>query len=134
LSLWLPSLAFFRGSHTTNFVTCYLTITKDLGRVMSRVKAIYRSWAIPCTGKQVYAPRHRVEWSGARTRIGYLMVLMRGRCATRNGLSCYFGPRRCWTKNSHITLVALISLVVRPTIHSGKGLPPGQVWPPPSTV
>src|ERR1700736_1916425 len=38
----------------------YLTITKDLGRVMSRVKAIYRSWAIPCTGKQVSAPPHRV--------------------------------------------------------------------------
>jgi Stage II sporulation protein E (SpoIIE) len=31
---------------------------------MSRVKAIYRSWAIPCTGKQVYAPRHRAEWWG----------------------------------------------------------------------
>ena len=29
---------------------------------MSRVKAIYRSWAIPCSGKQVYAPRHRAEW------------------------------------------------------------------------
>jgi hypothetical protein len=43
-------------------VRSYLTITKDLARVMSRVKAIYRSWAIPCTGKQVYAPRHRAEW------------------------------------------------------------------------
>ena len=42
----------------------YITITKDLERVMSRVKAIYRSWAIPCTGKQVYAPRHRAEWLG----------------------------------------------------------------------
>src|ERR1700681_3492279 len=40
----------------------YLTISKDLGRVMSRVKAIYRSWGIPCSGKQVYAPRHRAEW------------------------------------------------------------------------
>src|ERR1700726_3029787 len=40
----------------------YLTITKDLGRVMSRVKALYRSWAIPCTGKQVYTSRHRAEW------------------------------------------------------------------------
>src|SRR6202171_4980556 len=40
----------------------YLTISKDLGRVMSRVKAIYRSWGIPCTGKQVYAQRHRSEW------------------------------------------------------------------------
>jgi transposase len=45
-------------------VRSYLTITKDLGRVMSRVKAIYRSWGIACTGKQVYAPRHRVEWLG----------------------------------------------------------------------
>ena len=36
-------------------VRSYLTITKDLVRVMTRVKAIYRSWAIPCTGKQVYA-------------------------------------------------------------------------------
>ena len=37
----------------------YLTITKDLTRVMSRLKAIYRSWAILCAGQQVYAPRHR---------------------------------------------------------------------------
>jgi len=29
---------------------------------MSRLKAIYRSWGIPCTGKQVYAPRYRAEW------------------------------------------------------------------------
>src|SRR6202042_3674024 len=42
----------------------YLAINKDLGRVMSRVKAIYRSWGIPCTGKQVYAPRYRAEWLG----------------------------------------------------------------------
>jgi hypothetical protein len=40
----------------------YLAISKDLGRVRSRLKAIYRSWGIPCTGKQVYAPRHRSEW------------------------------------------------------------------------
>jgi transposase len=42
----------------------YLTISKDLGRVMSRVKAIYRSWGIPCTGKQVDAERYRSEWLG----------------------------------------------------------------------
>ena len=42
----------------------YLTITKDTSRVMTRVKAIYRSWAIPCSGQQLYAPRHRVEWLG----------------------------------------------------------------------
>jgi len=31
---------------------------------MSRLKAIYRSWAIPCAGQQVYAPRYRAEWLG----------------------------------------------------------------------
>jgi len=31
---------------------------------MTRVKAIYRSWAIPCTGKQAYVRRHRTEWLG----------------------------------------------------------------------
>ena len=40
----------------------YLTITKDVTRVMSRIKALYRSWAIPCSGATVYAPRHRAEW------------------------------------------------------------------------
>jgi transposase len=39
-----------------------LTISKDLGRVMNRLKALYRSWAIPCVGTQVYAPRYRSEW------------------------------------------------------------------------
>ncbi len=42
----------------------YLTISTDLIRVMTRVKAIYRSWGIPCRGKQVYAERHRAEWLG----------------------------------------------------------------------
>src|SRR6202171_4256973 len=58
----------YHGEHglrsLKELVRSYLTITKDLGRVMTRVKAIYRSWAIPCTGKQVYAPRHRDEWLG----------------------------------------------------------------------
>src|SRR5215467_5854573 len=40
----------------------YLTISKDLTRVMNRVKALYRSWGIGCEGRQVYAPRHRAEW------------------------------------------------------------------------
>src|ERR1700746_430970 len=40
----------------------YLTISKDLTRVMNRVKALYRSWGITCGGQQVYAPRHRAEW------------------------------------------------------------------------
>ena len=50
----------------------YLTISKDLARVMSRVKAIYRSWGIPCAGKQVYAPRHRAEWLAKITEVGVL--------------------------------------------------------------
>jgi transposase len=40
----------------------YLTITQDRTRVMSRIKALYRSWAIPCSGSTVYAARHRSEW------------------------------------------------------------------------
>ena len=31
-------------------------------RDMNRLKALYRSWAIPCEGQQVYDPRHRAEW------------------------------------------------------------------------
>jgi transposase len=42
----------------------YMTITQDVTRVMNRIKALYRSWAIPCGGTTVYAPRHRVEWLG----------------------------------------------------------------------
>ena len=40
----------------------YLTTVKDLTRVMSRLKAVYRSWAIPCGGRDVYYSRHRAEW------------------------------------------------------------------------
>jgi len=40
----------------------YLTLTKDVTRVMNRIKALYRSWAIPCSGTTVYAPRHGAEW------------------------------------------------------------------------
>src|SRR6202790_418379 len=64
----------YHGEHglrsLKELVRSYLTITKDLGRVMSRVKAIYRSWAIPCTGKQVYAPQHRAEWLAKLTEPG----------------------------------------------------------------
>src|SRR5258708_35210634 len=56
----------YHGEHglrtLKELVRSYLTITKDLGRVMTRVKAIYRSWAIPCSVKQVYTPRHRAAW------------------------------------------------------------------------
>jgi transposase len=48
----------------------YTTITKDLTRVMVRLKAIYRSWAIPCAGQQLYAPRHRAAWLEKITEAG----------------------------------------------------------------
>jgi transposase len=48
----------------------YLTITKDQARVMTRVKAVYRSWAIPWAGKQVYEQRHRLEWLGKIQEVG----------------------------------------------------------------
>src|ERR1700722_14417670 len=64
----------YHGEHglrsLKELVRSYLTITKDLARVMSRVKAIYRSWGIPCTGTRVYAPRHRVEWLGKINEAG----------------------------------------------------------------
>jgi len=40
----------------------YLTIVKDLSRVMNRLKAVYRSWAIPRAGRDVYCRRHRAQW------------------------------------------------------------------------
>ena len=42
----------------------YMTLTQDVTRVMNRVKAIYRSWAIPCAGQRVYSPHYRSEWLG----------------------------------------------------------------------
>jgi transposase len=56
----------------------YLTVSKDLTRTMSRIKSLYRSWAIPCPGTTVYAPRHRREWlakivqPGVRVRAEHL--------------------------------------------------------------
>src|ERR1700730_17071803 len=40
----------------------YLTVVKDLSRVMNRLKALYRSWAIPCAGGVFYYPRHGSRW------------------------------------------------------------------------
>src|SRR6202171_2934085 len=71
----------------------YLTISGDLIRVMTRLKARYRSWAIPCAGKQVYAPRYRVQWlgkisaAGVRRPAGVLdqQQAVRGAWARRGG-------------------------------------------------
>jgi transposase len=48
----------------------YLTLTRDTTRVMNRLKALYRSWAIPCAGQRVYAPLYRSEWLGKITEAG----------------------------------------------------------------
>jgi len=48
----------------------YLTIGKDQRRVMIRLKALYRSWGITCSGKQVYTPRHREQWLNKITQPG----------------------------------------------------------------
>jgi transposase len=48
----------------------YLAISKDLIRVMNRLKALYRSRGIACGGTLVYAPRHRSEWLGRITEAG----------------------------------------------------------------
>src|ERR1022692_4037266 len=48
----------------------YLALTRDTTRVMNRLKALYRSWAIPCAGQRVYAPRDRSEWLAKITEAG----------------------------------------------------------------
>jgi transposase len=48
----------------------YQTISKDLRRVMNRLKSLYRSWGIPCGGTQVYAPRYREQWLNKITQAG----------------------------------------------------------------
>jgi transposase len=50
----------------------YLALTRDTTRVMNRLKALYRSWAIPCAGQRVYAPRYRSEWLAKISEAGVL--------------------------------------------------------------
>src|SRR5438445_9489070 len=111
----------YHGKHGTRALKelgrSYLTITKDVTRVMNRIKAVYRSWAIPCAGTSVYTPRHRAEWlaklvePGVRIRAEHLYQQLdslqpvrlearreaisraRGSCAVfvfENRNSCYF--------------------------------------------
>ena len=48
----------------------YQTISKDLTRVMNRLKALFRGWGIPCAGTQVYAPCYREEWLSKLAQAG----------------------------------------------------------------
>src|SRR6202162_4362770 len=67
----------------------YQTISKDLTRVMNRLKALYRGWGIPCAGTQVYAARGREEWvaklpqAGVRRRAELLYQQLDGLQALR---------------------------------------------------
>lgn len=70
----------------------YLTVNKDLTRVMNRLKALYHSWGIACAGTQVYAPRHRSEWlskiteAGVRCRAEFLYQQLDGLQALRESV------------------------------------------------
>src|ERR1700688_3992465 len=46
----------------------YLALTRDTTRVMNRLKALYRSWAIPCAGQRVYAPPLSLGMAGQDQR------------------------------------------------------------------
>ena len=67
----------------------YQTISKDLTRVMNRLKALYRGWSIACAGTQVYAARAREEWlsklpqAGVRRRAELLYQQLDGLQALR---------------------------------------------------
>jgi transposase len=70
----------------------YQTISKDLTRVMNRLKALYRGWGIPCAGTQVYAPRYREAWlnkipqAGVRRRAELLYQQLDGLQGLRRNL------------------------------------------------
>ena len=70
----------------------YQTISKDLTRVMNRLKALYRGWGIACAGTQVYALRCREEWlskipqAGVRRRAELLYQQLDGLQALRRNV------------------------------------------------
>jgi transposase len=84
----------------------YLAISGDQARVMTRLKALYRSWGIACVGKQVYAPRHRAEWlvkitePGVRRRAEFyyqqLDALRALRQQVRRELLAESGKHKAW--------------------------------------
>jgi hypothetical protein len=70
----------------------YLTLGRDLTRVMNRLKALYHSWGIACAGTQVYAPRHRSEWLSKITEAG---VYCRAHSSTNNSTACRHYAKAC---------------------------------------
>lgn len=109
----------------------YLTITKDVTRVMNRLKALYRSWAIPCAGMEVYAPRYRAEWlakiseAGVRRRAEHyyqqLDVMRLLRQEVRRDLLVEAKKHKAWKLLRHIPGIgpirAAILIAVMQTPH-----------------
>src|SRR5215831_9957609 len=69
----------------------YQTISKDLRRVMNRLKALYRGWGIPCTGTQVYA---HATGSDGSTRLPKPACAVARSCSINTWMDCrYCGAR-----------------------------------------
>ena len=64
----------YHGERSTRtlqqLVASYMAFTEDTGRAMRRIKALYRSQAIACTGKKCFGKRHRAEWQEKLTNPG----------------------------------------------------------------
>jgi transposase len=50
------------GLEVQHLARSYTLLTEDTTRVMGRLKAVFRSQAIACTGKKLYAQRHREHY------------------------------------------------------------------------
>ena len=68
--------AVYHGENSTRtlqeLARSYLALTQDTTRVMSRIKALYRSQAIAYGGKKLYTRRHRGAWLNKLKQPGLL--------------------------------------------------------------
>ena len=79
----------------------YLTISKDLTRVMNRLKSLYRSWGIPCAGNQCTphvtvrngSARSEKPASGGARNTTTSSSMSCVSCARRCGGICWWKPR-----------------------------------------
>ena len=69
--------AVYHGSSSTQtlkqLVHAYDSLTEDTTRVMNRVKALFRSRGVACSGRDVYYARNRSQWIAKLTGEGLLM-------------------------------------------------------------
>jgi transposase len=90
---------------------CYGMLTDDTTRIKSRLKAVFRSQAIACTGKRLYGNKHRDNYlkelgdGGQRRRADYLYqeldALQKLRCQARHELmtACRKHPAAKWLQS-----------------------------------